>query len=180
MAENLAIEGRYSVRAPMQWSAEPQAGFTTAREACRPLVEEGPFGFHEVNVTDQRRTLAVPRGERDEPEARPELDAQLDGAPHPPPPRVPGARLGQMGDARRRGRGGLRAPVRLGGLNRRGVHNLSGRDASVRLVLGGEGELVDLFQDEDHDLEEGEVTLELPPYGARWFRVRRPGARLPP
>jgi len=26
----------------------------------------------------------------------------------------------------------------------------------------------------------GEVTLELPPYGARWFRVRRPGARLPP
>ena len=33
MAENLAIEGRYSVRAPMQWSAEPQAGFTTAGEA---------------------------------------------------------------------------------------------------------------------------------------------------
>src|SRR5215211_5114923 len=26
MAENLAIEGRYSVRAPMQWSADPQAG----------------------------------------------------------------------------------------------------------------------------------------------------------
>ena len=33
MAENLAIEGRYSVRAPMQWSGEPQAGFTTAGEA---------------------------------------------------------------------------------------------------------------------------------------------------
>ena len=60
------------------------------------------------------------------------------------------------------------------------VHNLAARDASAHLVLGGDGELVDLFHDEDHDLDAGEVTLELPPYGARWFRVRRPGARLPP
>ena len=55
MAENLAIEGRYSVRAPMQWSAEPQAGFTTADAAVRPVVEEGPFGYRELNVTRQRR-----------------------------------------------------------------------------------------------------------------------------
>ena len=60
------------------------------------------------------------------------------------------------------------------------VHNFAGRDARARLVLGGEGALVDLFQDEEHELEGGEVTLELPPYGARWFRVRRPGQRLPP
>ena len=32
MAENLAIEGRYSVRAPMQWS--PDGGFSTADEPC--------------------------------------------------------------------------------------------------------------------------------------------------
>ena len=36
MAENLAIEGRYAVRAPMQWSAEPHAGFTTADEPGPP------------------------------------------------------------------------------------------------------------------------------------------------
>ena len=36
MAENLAIEGRLSVRSPMQWSAEPQGGFTTADEPIRP------------------------------------------------------------------------------------------------------------------------------------------------
>ena len=29
MAENLAIDGRYAVRAPMQWSGEPHGGFTT-------------------------------------------------------------------------------------------------------------------------------------------------------
>ena len=55
MAENLAIEGRYSVRAPMQWSADPQGGFTTADEASRPLVGDGPFSFREVNVASQRR-----------------------------------------------------------------------------------------------------------------------------
>jgi hypothetical protein len=39
---------------------------------------------------------------------------------------------------------------------------------------------VDLFENEDHDLDAGELTLELDPYGHRWFRLRRPGARLPP
>ena len=60
------------------------------------------------------------------------------------------------------------------------VHNLAGRDARARLELGGAGALVDLFHDEGHELEGGTVTLELPPYGGHWFRVRRRGERLPP
>ena len=60
------------------------------------------------------------------------------------------------------------------------VHNLAGREARARLELGGEGALVDLFDDDEHELDAGAVTLELPPYGAHWFRVRRPGRRLPP
>jgi hypothetical protein len=39
---------------------------------------------------------------------------------------------------------------------------------------------VDLFHDEEHNLQEGSFSLELSPYDARWFRVRRPGQRLPP
>ena len=60
------------------------------------------------------------------------------------------------------------------------VHNLAGREARARLELGGEGSLVDLFHDEEHALDEGAVSLELSPYDARWFRVRRLGRRLPP
>ena len=60
------------------------------------------------------------------------------------------------------------------------VHNLAGRDAGARLEVGGEGALVDLFNDHEHELDGGRGHLELPPYGAHWFRVRRPGRRLPP
>jgi maltose alpha-D-glucosyltransferase/alpha-amylase len=60
------------------------------------------------------------------------------------------------------------------------VHNLADREARARLEVGGEGTMVDLFADGAHQLEKGAVTLELGPYDARWFRVRRPGQRLPP
>lgn len=166
MAENLDIEGRYSVRAPMQWSGERHAGFTTAREPCRPVVEQGPFGFHEVNVTRQRRDAEallnwmerLIRRRRECPELGWGEWALLDS-----------------GDA-----GVFAQRSDWDGSTVVAVHNLAGRDGSARLELGGEGALVDLFHQEQHELEEGAVTLELHPYGAHWFRVRRPGRRLPP
>ena len=166
MAENLAIEGRYSVRAPMQWAAEPQGGFTTASEPCRPLVEGGPFGFREVNVTRQRRDPEsllnwMERLVRRRREC-PELgwgDWTLLDAGDP-------ALFAQRSD--------------WDESTIVAVHSFAGRGLSARLRLGEEGTLLDLFQDEDHELDGGEVLIELPPYGARWFRLRRPGQRLPP
>ena len=52
MAENPAIEGRYAVRPPMQWS--PDGGFSTTTELRRPMVE-GEYGPERVNVAAQRR-----------------------------------------------------------------------------------------------------------------------------
>ena len=52
MAENLAIEGRYAVRPPMQWADD--GGFTEADEGRRPMVE-GEWGPQRVNVAAQRR-----------------------------------------------------------------------------------------------------------------------------
>ena len=57
MGENLAIEGRMSVRAPMQWSDEANGGFSTTEDPkslCRP-VAEGRFGPERVNAAAQRR-----------------------------------------------------------------------------------------------------------------------------
>jgi trehalose synthase len=166
MAENLAIEGRYAVRAPMQWSAEPQAGFTTAAKAARPIVEDGPFGYPALNVTRQRRDPdsllnwleRLVRRRRECPELGWGKPTLLD----------PGdaAVLAQRSDWE--------------GSTVVAVHNLAGRDAHARLELDGDGSLVDLFHDEEHELDGGAVSLELSPYDARWFRVRRPGRRLPP
>ncbi len=166
MAENLAIEGRYSVRAPMQWSGEQQAGFTTAPEACRPLVDQGPFGFREVNVARQRRDPEsllnwmerLIRRRRECPELGWGEWALLDCGD--------AAVFAQRSDWE--------------GSTVVAVHNLAAREARARLELGGDGALVDLFQDEEHELDGGAVTLELSPYGAHWFRIRRPGQRLPP
>jgi maltose alpha-D-glucosyltransferase/alpha-amylase len=166
MAENLAIEGRYSVRAPMQWSAEPQAGFTTAEQAGRPVVEDGPFGYRELNVTRQRRDPdsllnwmeRLTRRRRECPELGWGKPALLDSGD--------AAVFAQRSDWE--------------GSTVVAVHNLAGREARARLELGGEGSLVDLFHDEEHALDEGAVSLELSPYDARWFRVRRLGRRLPP
>jgi maltose alpha-D-glucosyltransferase/alpha-amylase len=166
MAENLSIEGRYSVRAPMQWSGERQADFTTAGKPSRPLVEHGPFGFPEVNVARQRRDPnsllnwmeRLIRRRRECPELGWGDWTLLDsGDP---------AVFAHRSD--------------WDGSTVVAAHNLAGRDASARLELEGDGALIDLFHDEDHELEDGGVTLELPPYGGGWYRVRRPGRRLPP
>jgi trehalose synthase len=166
MAENLAIDGRYSVRAPMQWSDEPQGGFTTSGEACRPVVEDGPFGFREVNVARQRRDPhallswmeRLIRRRRECPELGWGHWTLLD----PGDPAVFAHRADWDGST----------VVAL--------HNLAGRDARARLELGDDGKLIDLFHDEEHHLEGGAVTLALGSYDARWYRVRRPGQRLPP
>jgi trehalose synthase len=56
MGENLDVEGRLSVRTPMQWSEERNGGFSSARPAQTPRpVPEGRFGPLAVNVAQQRR-----------------------------------------------------------------------------------------------------------------------------
>jgi glycosidase len=56
MGENLAIDGRLSVRSPMQWTDERNGGFSQAAPSRlgRPVVE-GRFGPMAVNVAAQRR-----------------------------------------------------------------------------------------------------------------------------
>jgi trehalose synthase len=56
MGENLAVEGRRSVRTPMQWTDEPSAGFSTAYpDELRRRLPGGEYGPERVNVRAQRR-----------------------------------------------------------------------------------------------------------------------------
>ena len=166
LAENLDIEGRYSVRVPMQWSDEANGGFSSSENTVRPVLEEGPFGYREVNATRQRRDPEallnwmerLIRRRRECPELGWGTWELLD----PGDPAV----FAQRTD--------------WDGSTVVAVHNLAGRDADARLEFGEKGKLTDLFAEEEHQLEGGAVTLALGPYDARWFRLRRPGQRLPP
>ena len=53
VGDDLAVEGRGSVRVAMQWDDEANCGFTPVRPQV-PVVEDGDFGGKKVNVGDQR------------------------------------------------------------------------------------------------------------------------------
>jgi maltose alpha-D-glucosyltransferase/alpha-amylase len=55
MGDDLALPERNCARTPMQWSTEPNAGFTQSDKPCLPVVDTGPYGFEHVNVAKQRR-----------------------------------------------------------------------------------------------------------------------------
>jgi maltose alpha-D-glucosyltransferase / alpha-amylase len=55
MGEDLRLKERNAIRTPMQWSAERNAGFSTADKPIRRVIDEGPYGYQEVNVDAQAR-----------------------------------------------------------------------------------------------------------------------------
>jgi trehalose synthase len=160
MAENPEIEGRYAVRAPMQWS--PDGGFSTASSLRRPMVK-GAFGPERVNVSSQRRDPnsllnwfeRLIRRRRECPElgfgTMTLLETGEDSV------------FAHRSDWE--------------GSTIVAVHELSGRPVTVQVPVTDGDSLVDLFDDAEHPLP---ASLSLEPFDARWFRVRRPGRRLPP
>jgi maltose alpha-D-glucosyltransferase/alpha-amylase len=54
MGDDLSLPERNCARTPMQWSTEPQAGFTKNEKPILPVISEGPYGFQHINVADQR------------------------------------------------------------------------------------------------------------------------------
>src|SRR5881392_2282421 len=57
MGDNLALPERTCGRTPMQWSTEPNGGFTKSRKPIVPVISEGPYGFQHLNAAEQRRDL---------------------------------------------------------------------------------------------------------------------------
>ena len=55
MGDDLSLPERNCARTPMQWSTEPQAGFTKNHRPLLPVVSQGAYSFQHVNVADQRR-----------------------------------------------------------------------------------------------------------------------------
>jgi maltose alpha-D-glucosyltransferase/alpha-amylase len=161
MGDDLRLHGRDAVRTPMQWSAEPNGGFSAApsTDLVRPVISSGPFRYECVNAAKQRRSpgslLNVVRRMIATRKECPELgwgDYQvLDSGD----PAVFAHRCDWRG-------GSVLA-----------VHNLSARECVATLPLGGSGSpVVELLADQEYD-DEDQLTshrIHLGPYGYRWFR----------
>jgi maltose alpha-D-glucosyltransferase/alpha-amylase len=55
MGDDLRLPERQCARTPMQWSDEPNGGFTANEKPFMPVISGGPFGFEHLNVAQQRR-----------------------------------------------------------------------------------------------------------------------------
>jgi maltose alpha-D-glucosyltransferase / alpha-amylase len=55
MGDDLSLPERTCCRTPMQWSMEPNGGFTKSDKPIVPVISGGPYGFEHVNVAAQRR-----------------------------------------------------------------------------------------------------------------------------
>jgi maltose alpha-D-glucosyltransferase/alpha-amylase len=55
MGDDLSLPERTAARTPMQWSDEPNAGFTKNPRPVVPVISKGAFGYEHVNVAQQRR-----------------------------------------------------------------------------------------------------------------------------
>ncbi len=162
MSENLDIEDRYAVRAPMQWSAEPNAGFSNAPADAlrRPVVTSETYGPWGTNVADQRRDPGsllswVERLMRQRREC-PEIGWGEWRVLDVEEPSVLAHRCDWEGSA-------VLA-----------LHNLSEESRRVRLDEGDLEGLDDVFSDGEYAPPEAETPeVELEGYGYRWFRIRR-------
>jgi maltose alpha-D-glucosyltransferase/alpha-amylase len=162
MGDNLELPERVCARTPMQWSTEPNGGFTTSDKPVVPVISEGPYGYPYLNAAVQRRepnsmlnwTERIVRMRKEVPEigwGQFEIISVRD-------PAILVVRYDWRNNA-----------VLF-------VHNLSDTPREVAFatgLTGREGRLLVNLLTENHSraAEDGKHHLILEAYGYRWYRV---------
>lgn len=161
MGDDLSQPERNAVRTPMQWTSEPNAGFSTAPAAklVRPVISKGPFGYKKLNVAAQQRdpgsllnTFEMMLRVRRE---CPELGR------------------GQMSILATNQPEVLAVRHKLQDRSLIAVHNLSAKACKAVIDIGeGIDHLTDLLDGYNHVPVEGPShPIELAGFGYRWLRV---------
>jgi maltose alpha-D-glucosyltransferase/alpha-amylase len=162
MGDDLELPERTCCRTPMQWSTEPNGGFTKSDKPIVPVISDGPYGFSHVNAADQRR-------DPDSPLNWTERIIRMRKE-------VPEIGWGQFTvlDIADRGVLGLRYDWRNNSVLF--LHNLAGDPREIEFSLGlgkDDGDtLINLLSD-DHSraAANGKHRVCLEAYGYRWYRV---------
>jgi maltose alpha-D-glucosyltransferase/alpha-amylase len=162
MGDDLRLPERNCARTAMQWSTEPNGGFTKNAKPVVAVISDGPYSFRHVNVAAQRRDAnsllnwmeRIIRMRKEVPEVGwGDFSFLPSGTPH-----VLAMRYAWRGNS-----------VLC-------VHNLSSEPQEVHLALTADDEdpctLINLLS-EDHSYPEANSKhrIVFEPYGYRWFRV---------
>lgn len=161
MGDDLSLPERNGARTPMQWSDEPEAGFTKCGNPILPVIRGGIFDYGRVNAAEQRRdpesllnwTERIIRMRKECPE------------------------IG-WGDFRVLKTGRLEVlALRYDWCNNGVVvvHNFADHPCEITLDVDSDGEasrLVNLLSNDHSEPDgKGRHRLVLEAYGYRWFRV---------
>ncbi len=159
MGDDLSLPERNCARTPMQWSNEPNAGFTLSDTPYMPVISTGPYGFNHVNVAEQRRdpnsllnwTERIIRMRKEVPEiGLGRLTMVQTGSP-----KVLACRYDWRNNA-----------VLF-------VHNLAGTSIEIQLRTAPDTQdLINLLSgDHSHADASGTHVILMEAYGYRWYRV---------
>jgi len=161
MGDDLRLPERNCARTPMQWSTEPNAGFTESEHPILPVIDHGPYGFHHVNAADQRR----------------DPNSLLNWMERMIRMRKEVPEIG-WGDFRFVSTGTEKVLAMHYEWRNNAVvcvHNLEGTPTEIRMTLEHDGEscvLVNLLSnDHSEPNKKGKHAIVMEPYGYRWFRV---------
>ncbi len=160
MGDNLQLPERNCARTPMQWSDEPNAGFTESDKPVLPVISEGAYSFEHVNVAAQKRdpnslmnwTERIVRMRKEVPEVGwGDFSILATGKPE-----IFAIRYNWRNNS-----------VLF-------IHNLSPNPTEVKLGARSKvkGDLINLLS-HDHSMPDkrGNHVILMEPYGYRWFRI---------
>jgi maltose alpha-D-glucosyltransferase / alpha-amylase len=162
MGDNLRLPERNCARTPMQWSTEPNAGFTKSDQPVLPVIDEGAYSFQHVNVAAQRR----------------DPDSFMNWMERMIRMRKEVPEIGWGSFSFISARSPEILIMRYDWRNNSVVcvHNLSAEPREVRFSIDGvekeKPTLVNLLTEEHSNPEDGNRhCILVEPYGYRWFRV---------
>jgi maltose alpha-D-glucosyltransferase/alpha-amylase len=163
MGDDLRLPERNCARTPMQWSTEPNAGFTSHSKSVLPVISDGPYGFRQLNVAAQRR----------------DPDSLLNWMERIIRMRkeVPEIGWGDFSFLPTRTPGVLVMEYTWRNNSVLCIHNLAGEPREVRFRLTRRSAddrvlLINLLAGDHSKADEsGRHCIEIEPYGYRWYRV---------
>jgi maltose alpha-D-glucosyltransferase/alpha-amylase len=160
MGDDLSLAERECARTPMQWSGDPQGGFSTAARTVRPVISDPIYGFERVNVESQRRD---PHSLLNWLERKIRMRREC-----------PEISWGDWRVLTVDAGGVLAMRYDYHGHTLVILHNFTPKSRVVRLGIGeaGDRRLIDLLWTNDSTADEHDRhAVQLEPYAYRWFRA---------